>query len=119
MRKALTMSYLLTHAPTLTNVEWQHAEQFVAVGEPIRQAIDDVSSLTHCSFPHRCRLLQLQANDALLSETWLMVGGLREQIASAMHTGEVAQALGQHALDELDGRYRDPVCDPKNLYARY
>lgn len=62
--------------------------------------------------------MQLQQHDALLSETWLMIRGLRENITIAMDTGEVARALGQHALDELDGNYRDPICDPTNMYAR-
>ena len=118
MRAALTMSHLLTHAPTLTELEWQQAEQFVAVGEPIREAINDVGSFTFFYLRHHCHLLQLQAHDALISETWLIIRGLRENIASVMYIGEVAQALGQHALDELDGNYRDPVCDPTNIYAR-
>jgi hypothetical protein len=45
MRKALEIGNLLAHTPTLTTTEWDQAMQFVAVGAPIREAINDVGAV--------------------------------------------------------------------------
>jgi hypothetical protein len=110
------MSSLLIHTPTLSEMEWDHATQFVAVGQPIREAINDVGCFR--SWRKKNSFLQLQASDAFLSETYLMMQGLRQNIASVMDIGPIAQTLGQHALDELNRNYPDPTIDPSNLGQR-
>jgi hypothetical protein len=106
-----------TSLQSLTREDWSILEQFVAIGKVMQTAMLDVSFApalpTHIYF-------QFEKDNALLSESWLLVMGICSGVAraAAASGGEYADALATHISREILNQYREPIVIKSHLNAR-
>lgn len=103
---------------SLTRDDWDVLEQFVVIGRVLQTAMLEVrflpASSMHTSF-------QFEKDNALLSESWLLVIGLCKAVAHAAATngGECAVAMSAYIQREILRQYREPIVEPTNMNARW